>query len=186
MIEEHRRKKISQIMIGKIKNKEGSAAILACAVVICLFLLFSVISEYLRLQIIAKDVRDATQSAVVALAIANYDDVFTGLREGYSGGFELGSRGNWISRTDNGAVFTNLSSTLGLVNGRRYSGDRLEYTLSNLEVNITNTSFAQAGNAEKFTAEVWITLEVPLSFGWEQLPPLRIRMRVKAEYRAKF
>ena len=82
-------KKISQIMIGKIKNKKGSAAILACAVVICLFLLFSVISEYLRLQIIAKDVRDATQSAIVALAIANYDDVFTGLREVYSGGFKL-------------------------------------------------------------------------------------------------
>ncbi|MGV8147022.1 MAG: hypothetical protein ACLKAL_10975 [Alkaliphilus sp.] len=187
--EESRKKtrdRVSKRIRNAINNKDGSSAVLACAIVLCLILLFTVISEYLRLQIIAQSVHGATQSAVISLAVENYDDVFTGLREGYSGGFELDSRGRWNTRIDEGAVFTNLSTALGLVNGRRYSGDRLEYTLSDLVVNIKNTSFAQVGNTDKFTAEVWITLEMPLTFGWERLPPLRIRMRVRAGYTAKF
>lgn len=173
-------------MINILKNKDGNAVLYACVIVICLLLLFSVISEYLRLQIIAKGVRDAVQSSVISVAIENYDDVYNGLREGYSGGYELDYKDEWNARVDTGSVLSNLSNSLGLIGGRKYSDSRLEYTISELEINIINTALAPTGNAQKFESEVWLTLEVPLSFGWEHLTPLKIRMKVNAGYTPKF
>lgn len=173
-------------MIGKLKNKDGNAPIMACVIVLCLLLFFTVISEYLRLQIIAKGVRDAVQSSVISVAIQNYDDVYNGLREGYSGGYELDDGDNWSSRVDTGAVLSNLSGSLGLINGKKYSDEYLEYKISNLDVNILNTPLAPSGNSKKFESEVLLTLEVPLSFGWDELAPLRIRMKVNAGYTPKF
>ena len=169
-----------------LKNKEGNAVLYACVIVICLLLLFSVISEYLRLQIIAKGVRDAVQSSVISVAIENYDDVYNGLREGYSGGYELDYKDEWHARVDTGSVLLNLSNSLGLIGGRKYSDSRLEYTISELEINIINTALAPTANSQKFESEVWLTLQVPLSFGWEHLPPLKIRMKVNAGYTPKF
>ena len=173
-------------MISKLKNKDGNAVMIACVIVICLLLLFAVLSEYLRLQIIAKGVRDAVQSSIISVAIQNYDDVYNGLREGYSGGYELDSNGNWKSKVDEGAILSNLSDVLGLRNGEKYLGSQLEYTISNLDINILNTPLAPSGNSKKFEAEAWLTLEVPLSFGWNKLPPLKIRMKVNAGYTPKF
>ena len=61
-----------------------------------------------------------------------------------------------------------------------------EYKLSDLEVNIINTPFAPNSHGDVFEADSYIALEVPLSFGWEHLPPLKIRLKVKSEYMAKF
>jgi len=169
-----------------LKNQDGNAALFAIVIVLSLILLFTVISEYLRLQIIVKGVRDAVQSSVISVTIENYDDVYNGLREGYSGGYELDSDNNWKAKVDMGAVLSNLSDTLGLVNGKKYSSAHLEYTISNLDVNILNTELAPNGNSKKFESEVWLTLEVPLSFGWDKLSPLRIRMKTNAGYTPKF
>lgn len=173
-------------MISKLKSKDGNAAIMACVIVIGLLLLFTVVVEYLRLQIIAKGVRDAIQSAVISVAVENYDEVYNGLREGYSGGYELDSNDNWKSTVDNGAVLSNLGNVLGLINGEKYSGLQLEYTISNIDINILNTPLAPIENSKKFESEVWLTLEVPLSFGWDKLPQLEIRMKVNAGYTPKF
>ncbi|MDA3845705.1 MAG: hypothetical protein PF505_04045, partial [Vallitaleaceae bacterium] len=74
-------------MIKVLKNKDGNVAIQAVVVVLVLLLVFSVVSEYLRLQMIAQGVRDAVQSSVISVASENYDVVYHGLREGYSGGY---------------------------------------------------------------------------------------------------
>lgn len=172
-------------MIKVLKNKEGNVAIQAVVVVLILLLIFSVLSEYLRLQMIAKGVRDTIQSSVISVATQNYDEVYNGLREGYSGGYEL-IGDSWNSKLDNGAVMEELSALLGLVGGEKYSEGTLEYALTDLEVNIKNVPFAPSNNNDKFEAEVWVTLTVPLSFGWEHLTPMSIRLKVNAGYTPKF
>jgi hypothetical protein len=172
-------------MIKLLKNKDGNVAIQAVVVVLVLLLLFSVISEYLRLQIIAKGVRDAVQSSVISVATENYDEVYNGLREGYSGGYSLYGD-SWVSRVDEGAVMNELSMLLGLVYGQKYAGGEIEYELSELEVNILNAPFAPSSNSERFESEVYVTLTVPISFGWEHLPPMEIRLKVNAGYTPKF
>lgn len=172
-------------MIKVLKNKEGNVAIEAVVVILVLLLVFTVVSEYLRLQMIAKGVRDAVQSSVISVATQNYDEIYNGLREGYSGGYELNGN-SWNSKIDNGAVMMELSGLLGLENGEKSSGDELEYSLKELDVIINNAPFAPTNNNQKFESEVWVTLTVPLSFGWDHLPPLSIRLKVNAGYTPKF
>lgn len=175
-----------------LKEKKGNALPLACAIVMSLILIFSAVSEYMRLQIIAKGVRDALQTSVISVAAQNYDDVYNGLREGYSGGYKLSSSDKWESKLDTGDVYTYLDNLLGLEKDGAYhikiTGKEAEYKLSALKVNIINTPLAPTNpnGLQKFESEAYINLEVPLSFGWGKLPSLKINLKVKAGYTPKF
>lgn len=175
-----------------LKEKGGNALPLACAIVMALILLFSVVSEYMRLQIIAKGVRNALQTSVIAVASENYDDVYNGLREGYSGGYTLSSNNIWESKLNTGDVYAYLDNLLGLEKNGIYhiklTGKETEYKLSDMKINVINTPLAPSNpnNLPKFQVEVYIHLEVPLSFAWDKLPPLQINLKVKSGYTAKF
>jgi len=169
-----------------MKDRSGNAALFAIIIILSLMLMFIVISEYLRLQIIASGVRDALQSSVIAVATENYDEVYNGLREGYSGGYQLSETDQWEEQVDSGAVLTKLSDMLGLIEGTKYAGGYMEYQLSDLDIQINNAPFATSDNDSRFEAEAWVTLTVPLSFGWGHLPPMEIRLKVDAGYSPKF
>lgn len=175
-----------------LKNKKGNGAIYACIIVLVLMLIFTVISEYLRLQMIAKGVRDALQTSIILVATQNYDDLYSGIREGYSGGYELSPNDKWKSCIDIGSVYYHLDSTLGLKNNGVYhmkiSGDEIEFKLSNLDLEIINSPLApnNPDGERKFSATGKILLEVPLDFGWDMLPPMKINIGVKAGYTPKF
>jgi len=173
-------------VIKLLKNKEGSAAIYAVVIILALLMIFAVASEFLRLQIIAKGVRDATQAAIISVATQNYNDVYNGLREGYAGGYELSDSNTWIEKVDKGAVMVELSELLGIVDGKKMIGSETEYTLSNFSITIINPPIAPSGEAQKFEALVTMTLTVLLSYGWEHLPPMVINLEVKAGYTPKF
>lgn len=175
-----------------LKGKRGNALLLACAIVMALILIFSAVSEYMRLQIIAKGVRDALETSVIAVASQNYDDVYNGLREGYSGGYTLSSSDTWESKVDTGDVYGYLDNLLGLEKSGAYhiksSGENVEYKLSDLKINVINAPLAPSNpnDSNKFQAQASIYFEVPLSFGWDKLPPLQINLKVKAGYTSRF
>jgi hypothetical protein len=169
-----------------LKNQEGNAVLFAVVIVLSLMLLFSALSEYLRLQIIASGVRDALQSSIIAVATENYDEVYNGLREGYSGAYTLDTQDRWEERVDDGAVWEKLRQKLGLEGQQKFAGSYLEYELSDLDIHITNVPLAPGTTQERFDADAWVTLTVPLSFGWEHLPPMRIRLKVTGGYHPKF
>jgi hypothetical protein len=85
-----------------------------------------------------------------------------------------------------------LSEELGLTKaGNYYIKDVdgvMEYRISELAVEITNTPFAPSSQeaVNTFYAEGSIVVEVPLSFGWESLPPMHICMKLKAGFEPKF
>jgi len=175
-----------------LKNKKGNGGIYACIIVLVLMLLFTVISEYLRLQMIAKGVRDALQTSIISVATQNYDDLYNGIREGYSGGYELTSDDIWESSIDTGSVYYHLDSILGLRNNGIYhmkiSDRHIEFKLSGLDIEILNSPLApnNPGGERKFSATGKILLEVPLGFGWGMLPPMKINIGVMAGYTPKF
>lgn len=180
--------KLKQIL----SNKSGLAAPLACAIVIALVLVMSGVVEFIRLQIIASGVRDALQTAVTSVATQNYDKVYGGLREGYAGGYEISTYDTWSESIDMGNVYGYLDDTLGLhrteANHIKMAGGKLEYKLYGMEVNVVNVPFApdNPANTNKFTADVKITLEVPVYFGGVELLPMKISLRVRAGYTPKF
>ncbi|SHH69593.1 hypothetical protein [Desulfosporosinus lacus] len=178
-------------MKNLLKNKGGDGSLIAVVIVISILLISSSVYEYIRLTIIARGVRDAVQSSIISVATTNYDEVYNGLREGYSGGYSL-EGSSWDESLDTGDIYSQLDSTLGLTrqNGKhvKYARETLEYSLWGLNVAIINAPFApsNADSAGKFLAEATLELEVPLSFGWESLPPMCITLHVKASYTPKF
>ena len=163
---------------------EGTTVPLAAAIALCLVLIFCGISEYFRVSIIAQGVRDAVQQSVISVVNDNYDDAYHSIREGYAAGYVPVDRG-WEESLDTGAVYANLAKTLGLVrqNGsyRKHTGEELEFTLSDLEVDLKNVPL-MSESGEQLLAEVRLELEVPVRFGRELLPPMRIHLVVHAEY----
>lgn len=79
--------------------------------------------------------------------------------------------------------------TLGLTstgNGyASYTGDKLEYTISDLNVTLSNNGLA-SGMSEGYLADATLVLEVPPSFAGRLLQPLRMLLKVQAKYIPKF
>ena len=173
--------------LKNILNNKGNAIPLACAIVVCLLLISSVMMEYFRLNVIAGGVRDSLQAAVLSVATQNYDEVYNGLREGYSGGYSKDTNGAWRAEMDIGDVYTELDKLLGLeeVHSKRV-GEIEEFRLSDLDIEMINTPFAPSTSDNKLTVNAKIRLKVPLSFGWESLPPMIITVRTSAKYISKF
>ena len=176
---------------GIIRERKGSSFPLIVAVALALVIILCGISEYMRLMLIASGVRDAVQSAVIATANDNYDDVYNGVREGYSGGYIL-DVSSWKPSLDYGDIYDRLDRSLGLQNiggiHVKYAGEATEFKLSGLSVDIVNAPFAPLNRdgAQKFLADAVIILEVPVYFGGKSLLPMRINLRVKAGYTPKF
>lgn len=173
-----------------LQNRSGMGYPLAIVIVLVVLLLSCCIFEYFRLSIIAAKVRDATQSAILSVATENYDLVYSGLRQSYSGGYTRSSYG-WTETWTTGDVYKRISQELGLIqegsNYVRKASNQTEYSISGLQVKILNSPFAPSSRSvQQFTAEAQIQLSVPLSFGWGHLPPMQANLTVKAVYRPRF
>lgn len=174
-----------------IKDKSGKGAPLILAVVLVCIILSTAVFEYARLIIVAQGVRDAVQSAVIDVAAENWDEAYAGLREGYSGGYRL-SGSYWYRNVTSGNVYERLKEVLALKyqSGKyvKYSGEQREYTLSGLSISVANAPLAPSdpGGISQLTVTGAITVEVPLSFGWGHLPPMKITMKFKSVYVPKF
>ena len=128
-------------------NQKGSGVPLSVVMVCVVLLLFCLISEYIRLQIIVSGVRDAVEDAVISVVNDNYAGVYHGVREGYSGGYLPYGDGDWEETLDEGDVYGHIAETLGLQrNGGKYvkylggSRNRLEYAIDRLSVSYPECS----------------------------------------------
>lgn len=175
-------------ILKKLSEKSGNSLPLACAVVLSLLLVSSAVMEYIRLSVIAGGVRDALQASIISVATGNYDKTYDGLREGYSGGYSRTSD-TWKETLNYGNIYDEMGKLLGLNSSHtKKTGSNTEYSLSGLTVNIVNAPFAPANpnTANKFTANAQIILQIPLSFGWSSLPPVKMTIRTTAGYMQKF
>ena len=174
-----------------LKGNKGSSFPLVIAVTLCLLLIFTGISEYFRLLIIAQGVRDAVQDAVISTVNDNYDDVYHGVREGYSGGYQPVAD-DFEESLDEGEIYGRLDAILGLEQSGGYhiktiSDGKMEFQVWNLEVDIRNAPLAVGDIASRrFKADCTIMLEVPVSFGGRLLPSMRIKIKTSAGYTPKF
>lgn len=177
--------------ITALKDKRGSSMPLAVAITLSLIIIFSGVSEYLRLLIIAQGVRDAVQAAIISTVVENYDDVYHGAREGYSGGYRP-IAGNFDESVDYGDIYDRLDDILSLSPNGSYHekktlGGNLEFRIWDLSVDIRNAPLAAGDNpSARFEADAVIMLEVPVSFGGKLLSPMRIRLKTSAGYTPRF
>ena len=174
-----------------LKDRSGSSFPLIVAITLALVMIFAAVSEYQRLLIVAQGVRDAVEDAVISAVNDNYDDVYHGVREGYSGGYQP-MAGDFEESLDYGDIYGRLEDILGLSyrGGRRVkltSQGKTEFRVWGLDVSIRNAPLASGDHAgRRFVADCEIELEVPVSFGGQLLPPMRITVRTSAGYTPRF
>ena len=94
-----------------IRDRRGISFPLIIAVTLSLVILLCGVSEYLRLLIVAQGVRDAVQEAVISTVNDNYDDVYHGVREGYSGAYQP-MAGDFEESLDYGDIYGRLDALL--------------------------------------------------------------------------
>ena len=82
-----------------LREKRGEATVLTVALILGLLLLMCAMAEFFRLAVIVQGVRDGLTSSVITGATTNYDDTYTGVREGYSGGY-VRSGDRWQENLD--------------------------------------------------------------------------------------
>ncbi len=146
---------------------------------------------YMRLMIVAQGVRDSVQSAIVDVATENWDEAYAGLREGYSGGYQLAGS-SWSQNVTSGNVYARLQDVLGIEyeGGQyvKYSGENLEYRLYDLHLDVENAPLAPSvpDGITQLNVTGTITVDVPLSFGFGHLPPMQITMKLNAKYVPRF
>ena len=180
-------KKIVKLLHSK---KAYSSAPLAVIIALAGMLFFVVLWQIVRLVTISAGVKDAVQSAVIATSVGNYSNVYDGVREGYSGGYRY-SGNSWRKAVSTGDVYGRLDQLLGLRNsGSKHiksNSDGTEFTVYGLSVNVDNAQFAPDSNEiQQFSATSFLTLEVPLSFGGNLLPPMKVELCVKSKFTPKF
>ena len=178
------------MMIRKIcKDKRAESTPMTIAMILSILLLCCAIAEFFRLGIIVQGVRDTLQSAVISAVTTNYDEVYNGLREGYSGGYQL-LGDDWQSNLDYYDVYGRMDEILETTTSDGYHVKEqphgYEYRFNELNIKITNTALTPSNADKNFEADVSIKIEIPLSFGWELIPPLKMEIRTKAAYMPKF
>jgi hypothetical protein len=177
-----------QRLLKPLKSNRGNGCPLAVAITLVLVMIFTGISEYFRLMIVAEGVRDALQDAVIATVTENYDDVYHGVREGYSGGYQP-IVDDFEESLDYGDIYDKMDTILGLYIENDYhvksasDTTEMQFRIWNLQVDIENAPLATADREDnRFKIDSSIMVEVPVSFGGKLLPPMRIKVKNSAGY----
>jgi len=164
------------------KDKNGSGFPLIIAITLSLLIVFTGISEYFRLMIVAQGVPTVND---------NYDDVYHGVREGYSGAYQPIAE-DFEESLDYGDIYDRLDGILGLsysggYHEKRTPDGKLEFKVWNLDVDIRNAPLASGDHASaRFEADCTILLDVPVSFSGKLLPPMTIKVKTSAGYTPDF
>ncbi|BAL01686.1 hypothetical protein OBV_44870 [Oscillibacter valericigenes Sjm18-20] len=174
-----------------LRDKAGNGFPLVVAITLALVIILCGVMEFFRLNVIAAGVKEALEDTIIVTVNDNYADVYHGVREGYSGGYQPdGSSFSYSVKT--GDIYGYMDGLLGTKNVGgshvKYAGDALEYRLSGLDVTIRNAPLAPSSpkNAQRFEADAVIWLEVPVYFGGKELAPMKIKLKVQAGYTEVF
>lgn len=171
-------------------NNKGSATIWAVTICLSIILVMCAVSEYMRITIITAGIRDAIQSAIISVVTANYDDAYSQLREGYSGGYLYNISG-FTESIDMGDVYNRVDQLLGLVEeGEQHVkytvSKQKEYVLSDVQLTFENTELAPGNTNKNLNAVVRVYVEIPVQYGGREILPLKLSMQVRASYTPKF
>ena len=171
-------------------NNKGNATVLSVAICLAIILVMCVIFEYMQMLIITTGIRNAVESATVSTVVANYDETYSQLREGYSGGF-IYQDDAFKESMDTGNVYARLGTLLALTESGdeyiKYRGDgTVEYSISDMRIEMENTSYAQGNSNRNMNATVYLDVKIPIRYSGREVATLTPTLKVRASYMPKF
>ncbi|MGB8454364.1 MAG: hypothetical protein WCD89_18795 [Anaerocolumna sp.] len=178
----------------KLKEKSGVGVIHAAIIFLISMLLLSVLYEFIRIQIVANNIRDSYERAILTVGSENYNEVYSGFREyDYTGGEYQGgpySRSNidempeWEALNDYGNISEELMELLFLIEkDNTLVSEKDGYELSDIQVLVNNAEYAASG---KYEIKGTITMTVPIYLSKVQVTNVEIPLRVMTAYTPKY
>jgi len=154
--------------MNHLKNNKGSSYVYTIVIVLIVCIFINFLMQFYTLWVSANNIKNATENAIISVALDNYDEMYSSEREGYTGAYKKES-GSWKVNISNGDVYSKLKSGLNLKKDGnayiKYSGDSQTFKLSNLDVNATAAIFRSSGSTTNlFNAKATIDLEMPITF----------------------
>lgn len=173
-----------------LKNNKGMSYILAVVLILVVFIMLSFLLEYLTITASTKQIKNALENAVVSVSLDNSPYTYSSQREGYTGAYTK-ENGSWAVKISNGDVYAKLKDNLHLTqNGGsyiKYSGQRVDFILSNLNVQAIGAEFLSAGDTTKmFQAKISIDVEIPVMFLGNKITSIKTTVDCKSKYTYKF
>jgi hypothetical protein len=185
---------IFRSVVLKLKEKKGSGALQAVIIFLVCMIFLSVAYEYLRVQILANNIRDSFERAIRTVASENYNEVYAGFKEKiYEGGTYEGGPGDggdknevpeWIPLNDNANVYAELAELLVMNEGdNSLISEKDNYQLSDLSIQVRNADAASSG---KYEIKGSMKATMPLHFGGVKVTDAVITIRVTTAYSMKY
>lgn len=178
-----------------LRDQRGSGELMIVVLFMVGMILFSVVFEYIRVQIYASNIRDSFERAIRTVASENYNEVYAPFRElessggEYAGGAAGGGNRNetpeWMPMNDIGDVRDELLELLSLEEksaGNLLVGD-YEYELSDIVVYVKDAAVSGSG---KYEVEGRIQVKLPIYFLGAIERKVSIQLKVKTAYSAKY
>jgi hypothetical protein len=168
-------------------EKAGAANILTVVIFLIIFVVASGVWEYMRLVTITREIRDAMTDATVAALAENAYNVYGGVREGYTGAYEIDAEDLWNINVVKGDLLVLTGETLGMTK----AGDTLSaraYTIKVEKFDIDVEALAPAAPSLQLrtNATLLVGARIPHDFGWSVLPPADVDIKVDTSFVTRF
>ncbi|MCL2076854.1 MAG: hypothetical protein FWH08_00405 [Oscillospiraceae bacterium] len=166
---------------GKLRSNRGFSHVFIGAMMMVFLLFAFALFEIIRINIIAASVRDKYQGAIITASVENYKSMYQTVREGYAASYEFSG----FSWEECNTVTRN--KILRTVLDDFTDGESSQITVTGIDFTVESVTPAPGDkNAQRFNIEGQLTVNIPYSFAWRNLPPIRYKVNVKSEWRMMF
>lgn len=171
-------------MIKRLKRNKGMTYPLAVFVILGLLLFAFAIFEVVRLNIIAAAVRDKYQAAIISSATENYKNVYPTVRESYAASVTFNGY-SWreLDNVTQTKIYNRILSNLN-------TGERSQCSIakSSIDFTVSPSTIAPSNvySSQTFDVDGKLVVTIPLSFAWDSLPPIRMNVNVKSQWKMQF
>ncbi len=186
-------------MIKKLKESRAGMYIYGSFIIVATVIVLSAFIEYFKIYVTIGIVEKAYEKAMLSVAIANYDEMFTAVREGiqiggnFNGGNETlidsEERPIWAGINDFGDVLGELAEVLNVEYDGEYAiklvdeNGMLIYRISNLNMKIVETSGYR--DAQRYEIEGSFDISLPVYFCKRELMTCDLTVPSKAVWKSK-
>jgi hypothetical protein len=178
----------------KLKEKDGSSIIYMVVIFLIAMILLSISYEFIRMQIIANNIRDAYERSILTVAADNYNEVYAGFRDkeyiggefegGPAGGGDKNELAEWVAMNDYGNIKEELMELLSLKeDGRFILSDKDKYKLSDMKVEVKNGEYS---SNTRYQIKGTLKLTIPFYFNKVFISDIVIPIHVNSAYTAKY
>lgn len=172
-------------IISRVLNKRYKAMLpFYLTIFVIAFLILALIFKFTATVRILKYVEKKLDEAVVSVATENWDQIYSGVRDGYSGGHKY-----YVTRFresySSGDVALRLNNYIGADEGVKYDDNgKIVLKMHDLITQIENVSF-RAGNTLNFKVKSSVKVRVPFKI-WKSNINIDVEVKAASKYTNKF